>query len=105
MRDEKPPQIMPDAVFPMESGAAGLPAAKKKAESDVAAIYLRVKSLDDPSFEHIQLVASMFEGEVPLRIRIADTGKLWGGFCLDHPAFLQECREWLGEENVVVKKK
>ena len=105
LRDEKPPQIMPDAVFPMESGAAGLPAAKKKAESDVAAIYLRVKSLDDPSFEHIQLVASMFEGEVPLRIRIADTGKLWGGFCMDHPAFLQECREWLGEENVVVKKK
>ena len=40
-----------------------------------------------------------------LRIRIADTGKLWGGFCLDHPAFLKECREWLGEENVVVRKK
>ena len=106
LRDEKPPQIMPDAVYPMEAGAAGLPSyTKKKAESDVAAIYLRVKSLDDPAFAHIQLVSTMFEGDVPLRIRIADTGKLWGGFCLDHPAFLQECREWLGPENVVVKKK
>ena len=106
LRDEKPPQIMPDAVYPMEAGAAGLPSyTKKKAESDVAAIYLRVKSLDDPAFAHIQLVSTMFEGDVPLRIRIADTGKLWGGFCLDHPAFLQECREWLGSENVVVKKK
>ena len=99
LRDEKPPQIMPDAVYPMEAGAAGLPSyTKKKAESDVAAIYLRVKSLDDPAFAHIQLVSTMFEGDVPLRIRIADTGKLWGGFCLDHPAFLQECREWLGPE-------
>lgn len=53
---------------------------------------------------HLLLVATMFEGKVPLKIRIADTGKLWGGFCLDHPAFLKECREWLGPENVVVQE-
>jgi len=96
---------MPDTVYPMDGEAAPPEGVKKKEDSSTAAIYLRVRSLDDPAFEHIQLVATMFEGQVPLRIRIADTGKLWGGFCLDHPAFLKECREWLGEENVVVRKK
>ena len=105
LRDEKPPQIMPDVVFPLESCGVGALQDGKAAESDTAAVYLRVKSVDDPAFAHIQLVATMFEGKVPLKIRIADTGKLWGGFCLDHPAFLKECREWLGPENVVVRRK
>ena len=74
-------------------------------ENGAAAVYLRVKSIDDPAFSHLLLVATMFEGKVPLKIGIADTGKLWGGFCLDHPAFLKECREWLGPENVVVRRK
>ena len=47
----------------------------------------------------------MFEGKVPLKRRIADTGKRGGGVCRDHPAFLKECREWLGPENVVVRRK
>ena len=96
---------MPDVVFPLESCGVGALQDGKAAESDTAAVYLRVKSVDDPAFAHIQLVATMFEGKVPLKIRIADTGKLWGGFCLDHPAFLKECREWLGPENVVVRRK
>ena len=48
---------------------------------------------------------TMFEGGTPVKIRLADTGKLLGTHCLNHPALLQECREWLGEENVVVKEK
>ena len=103
LRDEKPPQIMPDVVFPMNGSE--LPEGQKAPENGAAAVYLRVKSIDDPAFSHLLLVATMFEGKVPLKIRIADTGKLWGGFCLDHPAFLKECREWLGPENVVVRRK
>ena len=103
LRDEKPPQIMPDVVFPMNSSE--LPEGQKAPENSAAAVYLRVKSIDDPAFSHLLLVATMFEGKVPLKIRIADTGKLWGGFCMDHPAFLKECREWLGPENVVVRRK
>ena len=52
---------------------------------------------------HIKLVMTMFEGDTPLKIRLADSGKLLGAKCLNHPAFVQECREWLGPENVVVK--
>ncbi len=29
---------------------------------------------------------TMFEGDTPLKIRLADTGKLLGTHCLNHPA-------------------
>ena len=61
--------------------------------------------MDSVAFRHIRLVMTMFEGTTPVKIRLADTGKLLGTHCLNHPALLQECREWLGEENVVVKEK
>ena len=48
---------------------------------------------------------TMFEGETPVKIRLADTGKLLAGKCLNHPAFLEECRQWLGQENVVVRRR
>ena len=106
VRDEKPPQILCDELYPLEDAgkAGGMPGAAKPKGED-AVLYLRVPGVDSPEFRHLQLVSIMFEGETPLKIRMADTGKLWGGKCLPHPAFLQECREWLGEENVVLKKK
>ena len=105
-RDEKPPQILCDELYPLEDAdkVGGIPGVKKGVDEGMV-LYLRVPSLDSRAFRHLQLVATMFEGETPLKIRIADTGKLWGGKCLPHPAFLQECREWLGQENVVLKKK
>ena len=106
VRDEKPPQILCDELYPLEDAgkAGGMPGAAKP-EGENAVLYLRVPGVDSPEFRHLQLVSIMFEGETPLKIRIADTGKLWGGKCLPHPAFLQECREWLGQENVVLQEK
>ncbi len=104
VRDEKPPQIMCDSLYPLESGlppAAAQPA-RRPAQKE-STIYLRFPSADSPAFRHIKLVMTMFEGGTPVKIRLADTGKLLGTHCLNHPALLQECREWLGSENVVVK--
>ena len=106
VRDEKPPQIMCDSLYPLESGlppAAAQPA-RRPAQKE-STIYLRFPSADSPAFRHIKLVMTMFEGGTPVKIRLADTGKLLGTHCLNHPALLQECREWLGSENVVVKEK
>ena len=106
VRDEKPPQIMCDSLYPLESGlppAAAQPA-RRPAQKE-STIYLRFPSADSPAFRHIKLVMTMFEGSTPVKIRLADTGKLLGTHCLNHPALLQECREWLGSENVVVKEK
>lgn len=105
VRDEKPPQIMCDAIYPLQT-AEKKPAAEKKAEPAAdATVYLRVPSVDSREMRHIKLVMSMFEGETPVKIRVADSGKLLGARCLNHPALLQELREWLGEENVVVRMK
>ena len=105
VRDEKPPQIMCDSIYPLEQsipvGEEHRPATPKER----SVIYLRVPSMDSREFRHISLVMTMFEGDTPLKVRVADTGKMLGTTCLDHPAFLQECREWLGQENVVVRKK
>ena len=102
VRDEKPPQIMCDTIYPLyQDIPAEKPAVQVKKEGSV--IYLRIPSVDSREFEHIKLVMTMFEGETPVKIRVADTGKLLGAKCLNHPAFIEECQEWLGKENVVVK--
>ena len=104
VRDEKPPQIMCDTIYPLDTKAVpAVPEPPKEKKS--AAIFLRVPSADSREFRHIRLVMTMFEGETPVKIRLADTGKLLAGKCLNHPALLAECRQWLGEENVVVRER
>lgn len=102
VRDEKPPQIMCDSVYLLKEGLPPRRENRRPAQEN-ATIYLRVPGMDSPAFQHIKLVMTMFEGNTPLKIRLADSGKLLGAKCLNHPAFVQECREWLGPENVVVK--
>ena len=104
VRDEKPPQIMCDSIYPLHQDLPDLRVKPTKpAPKEGATIYLRVPSVDSEAFRHIKLVMTMFEGETPVKIRVADTGKLLGAKCLNHSAFIEECEEWLGKENVVVK--
>ena len=104
VRDEKPPQIMCDSIYPLRNDLpAEKPKAAKPASRGETTIYLRIPSVDSDAFRHIKLVMTMFEGETPVKIRVADTGKLLGAKCLNHPAFIEECQDWLGVENVVVK--
>ena len=104
VRDEKPPQIMCDTIYPLDTKA--VPAAPEPpGEKKACTIFLRFPSMDSVAFRHIRLVMTMFEGETPVKIRLADTGKLLAGKCLNHPALLAECRQWLGKENVVVRER
>jgi len=104
VRDEKPPQIMCDSIYPIyQDVPAEKPKTAKPAGRGEATIYLRIPSVDSDAFRHIKLVMTMFEGETPVKIRVADTGKLLGAKCLNHPAFIEECQDWLGDENVVVR--
>ena len=104
VRDEKPPQIMCDTIYPLDTKAVPAAPEPPKAKK-TATIFLRFPSMDSVAFRHIRLVMTMFEGETPVKIRLADTGKLLAGKCLNHPALLAECRQWLGEENVVVRER
>ena len=104
VRDEKPPQIMCDTIYPLDTKAVPAAPEPPKAKK-TATIFLRFPGMDSVAFRHIRLVMTMFEGETPVKIRLADTGKLLAGKCLNHPALLAECRQWLGEENVVVRER
>ena len=66
-------------------------------------VYIRIPGLEDPRWRRIKLVLTMFPGTEQLVIRCADTGKLLSTPCVIHPALVEELREVLGSENVVVK--
>ncbi|MBR6678032.1 MAG: DNA polymerase III subunit alpha, partial [Oscillospiraceae bacterium] len=107
-QDEKAPQLMCDYAEPLEIPAEGepvqeaAPAAQAKPVTGKT-LYLRVPSLKSREMRRVELLLQMFEGDSPLKIRVADTGKLLGSSCLLYPSFLQELKEQLGEENVVLK--
>ncbi len=110
VRDEKSPQLMCDYAEPLELPDGAEPAAEASGGAYAApaaaagkTLYLRVPSLESPEMRRVQLLLQMFEGESPLKIRVADTGKLLGTRCLIYPSFLEELKDVLGEENVVLR--
>ncbi len=101
VRDEKAPQLMCDFAHPLaESAAQFVRTPPENAET----LYLRLPSMDSPEMEHFKRVIYMFEGKRnPVKIRLADSGKLIGTTCDLHDSLLRELRERFGEANVVVK--
>ena len=51
----------------------------------------------------MKLVFQMFPGTTTVKMVMADTRKVYGTHVVLHEALLQEARETLGAENVVVK--
>ena len=108
VRDEKAPQIMCDSVYPLSAAAGGLPPmpaprAEGGKQVDGSVLYLKFPSFEDPSVRHMQLVFQMFPGSTPVKMVMADTRKLFGASVLLHKALVEEAKETLGVENVVVK--
>ena len=104
VRDEKSPQLMCDLARPLQGGetAAAPPSAAQKSAGQT--LYLRIPSLESPEMAHFRRVIYMFEGRSnPVKIRLADTGRVIATTCDLHDSLLREMRETLGEENVVVK--
>ncbi|MET0016863.1 DNA polymerase III subunit alpha [Oscillibacter sp.] len=106
VRDEKAPQIMCDSAVPLGGGAplpAPVPEAGEKKLAEGSVLYLKFPGKDSPELRHMKLVFQMFPGSTPVKLVMADTRKVFGAQLLLHQALLQEARETLGEENVVVK--
>ena len=101
VRDEKAPQLMCDRVRPLEHVKGSQPPAEEGGKA--RRLYIRIPSLEDPRWEKIRLVLTMFPGTEQMKVRCADTGKLLGTPCLVHDALIRELQELLGAENVVVK--
>lgn len=107
VRDEKSPQLMCDSAYPLETAEGGLPppppATREEKLVNGETLYLKFPSLDHPSLRHMKLVFTMFPGDAPVKMVMADTRKVYGTRALLHQALIQEAEETLGAENVAVK--
>ena len=107
VRDEKAPQIICDSAYPLETAGSGQAMPPAAANSDKVepgkVLYLKFPGKDSPELAHMRLVFQMFPGTTPVKMVMADTRKVYGHQVLLHRALLQELRETLGPENVVIK--
>ena len=108
VRDEKAPQILCDSAYPLTTAEGGLPvqlSEQPRGEKILAGetLFLKFPSLQDPAMRHMKLVFQMFPGTVPVKMVMADTRKVYATQVLLHRALVEEARETLGPENVVVK--
>ena len=104
VRDEKAPQLMCDSVYSLSQvdSAAAEERPQEKQEPGKT-LYLKFPHKDHPSVRHMRLVFSMFPGTTQVKMVMADTRKIYGTQVLLRDALIQEAKETLGEENVVVK--
>ena len=108
VRDEKAPQIMCDSAYPLSTVDGGVPTGLERRsvsekQMEGKTLFLKFPSIDDPSVRHMKLVFNMFPGTTQVKMVMADTRKVYATQVLLHRALIEEAKETLGEENVVVK--
>ncbi len=123
VREDKDPQLMLDAAYPLEGltdsaiaairnaardgGYAGRRAPEGAAVPAAPAgrrtLWVRLPSRQDPILHRIELLLTMFPGTDPLVVYFEDTKKRLGARCVLHDALVAELTELLGRKNVVVK--
>ena len=55
VRDEKPPQIMCDSLYPLESGLPPMEQPSRRPAQRESTIYLRFPSADSPAFRTLRI--------------------------------------------------
>ena len=98
VRDEKAPQLLCDTVTPLEDGSEAV------AQPPRQRLYLKFHCEQDPHLQRVKCLFSLFPGEEKVVLYLEREKKKLGAACALHPALLEELREVLGEENVVVKE-
>ena len=96
VRDEKEPQLMVDFICPLNDLDGEAPQAAQK-------LYLRFPSQTDPRLRKVRLALSFFPGENQVVLYFEDSKKRVGTRCQLHPSLLEDLKERLGAENVVIK--
>jgi len=99
-RDEKEPQLMVDSIRPIDdakvlSGEAPPPREPK--------LWVKLKTAEDPVLKRIQLILNMFPGKQQIIIYCEREKKRIGTSCIIHEALVEELKDLLGAENVVIK--
>lgn len=104
VRDEKAPQLLCDQVTPLSQLTQVQDGQGRGKQAPMPGkLYLRFAQSEDPRFQRVRDLFVLFPGEQAAVLYLADSGRRLGARCQLHPALLQELRELLGEENVVVR--
>ena len=109
VRDEKEPQIMVDSIRPLSDiGTLAQPAREQRSTPipQPAAnqkLWVKLPGAEDARLHKIELILTMFPGTQQMIIWCEREKKRIGASCLIHPALVQELKELLGDENVVIK--
>ena len=98
VREEKEPQILCDTLRPI-----GDLEEEKPKPPQGQRLYLKLSGREDPHMRKVELVLSMFPGEDQVVLFFEDTKKRLGTTCGLHPALLEELKQLLGTDRVVVK--
>ncbi|MBQ9169111.1 MAG: DNA polymerase III subunit alpha [Oscillospiraceae bacterium] len=107
IRDEKEPQIVINRVRPISDYADGSvqpePAPMRQAPSLQGTLYLRLPTENDGLFRKIRAILNMFPGDNTAIVYFADTKQRRGTHCALAQIMVDELKNVLGTENVVVK--
>ena len=102
VRDEKAPQLIVNQAMPIADFTQSAQA-RPAAPARVGRIYLRLPSETGSAYRRVRPVLNMFPGQTPVVLYFADTRIRRQTFCLPEADLLEELREILGAENVVVQ--
>ena len=109
VREEKDPQLIVNAVRSIEEAADPDVSAQLQRSAPAPAagkpqtLYLKILKTGQPGERKLLPILQMFPGKTRVILYYADTGSRMGGSCEVQEILLQELRELLGPENVVLK--
>ncbi len=107
VREEKEPQIVVNRARPISDYAAGDAAETQETPKTPAAstgtLYLKLSSESDPVLRKIKAILNMFPGSSAVVLYFSDTKVRRGTRCLLAQSMIQELKNVLGNENVVLK--
>ena len=105
IRDEKEPQIVINRVRPISDYAEGMVPDEQPvpAPTPRGTLYLRLPTEAGGLFRKIRAILNMFPGENPAVVYFADTRQRRGTRCALAGSMLEELKNVLGSENVVLK--
>ena len=104
MRDDKDPQIVINRARPMTDFAENVqPEPPEKPKKLEGTLWLKLESQNDPRYGKIKAIVNMFPGNSDVRVFFADIRKMSGAKADLDARMIDELRNVLGNENVVVK--
>jgi DNA polymerase-3 subunit alpha len=99
LRDEKEPQIIVNRVRPITD----FEEAPAQPQPSYGTLYLKLTGEDDPNYRKVRAIINMFPGETCVKVFFADTRRIRVAQAAPADIMLEELKNILGTENVVLK--